>query len=227
MLVGVAFSVFFEAYKKFPKTGKKAKIYIQGARGTKKTFWSKMQLKRGCNLCVGLYWAIDTWGETQWGFCLALCRIGSHSCECHFGLTRSTLNGDPRWKRFLAAQVTAALIDRLMWQLGLSPYIRRFKNAAGYTLRADEPPAIDISFELTLETLGEAFALLCQDMDGEAPMTGVLAPYAALLEELEQIKYVDKIEESGPLAGQSIRTRFKVLHQDRVPVCAIEETEFE
>jgi hypothetical protein len=227
-LIGVAFSVFFDAFKKYPKTGKKAKIYIKGRRGTKKTFWSYMQLKRGCNLCVGLYWAIETWGETQWGFCLALSRIGSHSCECHFGLTRSTLNGDPRWERFLAAQVTAALIDRLMWQLGLSPYVRRFKNAAGYTLRGDEPPEIDIDFGLTLDLLGEAFELLFQDREADAPATDVLVPYVALCEELGRIHYVDKIEESGQLAGHGITTRFKVLRgAGNVPVCALEANELD
>jgi hypothetical protein len=58
-------------------------------------------------------------------------------------------------------------------------------------------------------------------------MMGVLAPYATPLEELEKIEYVDKIEESGPLTGHGIRIRFKVLHQDRVPICAIEKGELE
>jgi hypothetical protein len=40
---------------------------------------------------------------------------------------------------------------------------------------------------------------------------------------LADIQYVDKIEESGPLAGHGITRRFKALRgPEDVPVCALE-----
>jgi hypothetical protein len=95
-LIDVAFTVVFDVFHNYPETGKTAGIVQGGKPNDVKTFWSQLVCERGCNLCVGLYWAIERWGHTQIGFCLALARIGSHSCECHFGITRSTLNGEVR-----------------------------------------------------------------------------------------------------------------------------------
>jgi hypothetical protein len=52
-------------------------------------------------------------GRRVEGFELALNRIGSHSVECHFGITRSMLNGETRWDMFFSAQVKAVIIRRL------------------------------------------------------------------------------------------------------------------
>jgi hypothetical protein len=68
----------------------------------------------------------------------------------------------------LAAQVTAALIEQLMWQLVFFSYIRRFKNRAGDTLREVEPPAIQIDFNITLDMLAATFKLLSEDRDEDA-----------------------------------------------------------
>jgi hypothetical protein len=67
-------------------------------------------------------------------FPLALDRISSHPCECHFGTVRSTLNGETRAKSFSMAGINAVLIRRSMVHLGLHPFIRRFKTDAGCTL---------------------------------------------------------------------------------------------
>jgi hypothetical protein len=76
-LIQTAFSVFFKVTKEFRATGNSHGIYEASSDGNhRKTFWTKKMCMRGCNLCIGLFWAISTFGEG-----LALGRIGRHSVE--------------------------------------------------------------------------------------------------------------------------------------------------
>jgi hypothetical protein len=79
-------------------------------------------------------WVAIILAENTEDMLLALERIGSHSVECHFGTTRSTLSGDTRRDSFFKAQVKAVLIQRTMADLSLPPCIRRFKSDPGCTL---------------------------------------------------------------------------------------------
>jgi hypothetical protein len=222
-LIGVAFSVFFDMFKEYPTTGAEAGIYEKGNATQRKTFWSQVVLKRACNLCVGLHWALWKWGYTE-GFFLALARIGSHSCECHFGMTRSTLNGDTRWKRFLSAEVTAALVHWFMEELDLSPYIRRFKNGGGCTISDEFPGQIEVDFGLSVEMVLDTFHLLMQEAPLPARVT-VMTAFAELSDRLKEIEYVERIEESSPFGGQSITTRFRVIssHPSGPPLLAADD----
>jgi hypothetical protein len=215
--IQTAFSVFWDMVKDYPATGADAKIWESGAAGLPKTFYTHVVLKKGCNLCVGLYWAIDRWGYTQWGFCLALSRIGEHACECHFGMTRSTLNGDVRWARFLQAQVIASLIHRILREFGLTPYIRRFKNEAGCTLIPGQLGIIDIDFgnivdliEATFDLLraGEEMAVICEDVT-------MMTPFQQLTEALGGIEYEEHIPGGSAFSGHGITTRMIALHGPR------------
>jgi hypothetical protein len=208
-LIQSAFTVFWDMAKDYPPTGADAKIWEVGDASLPKTFWTHVVLKRGCNLCVGLYWAIDRWGHTQWGFCLALSRISEHACECHFGMTRSTLNGDIRWTRFLQAQVIAALIHRILREFGLSPYSRRFKNEAGCTLVPDRPGTIDIDFGLTVELIANTFDLLREDREPEVIAADVtmMAPFQQLSETLAAIEYAEKFGGGSSFSGHGITSR--------------------
>jgi hypothetical protein len=212
-LIEVAFTVFFDVFHNYPETGHEAGILQQGKPDELKTFWSILVCQRGCNLCVGLYWAIERWGHTQFGFCLALARIGSHSCECHFGITRSALNGETRWCRFVAAQVTASLIHRILWELDIAPYIRRFKNEGGTTLDPDAPGVVEMSFELTIELMELTLACLCTNKEREVLSSEetIMTPFLALRDRLEEIEYREKIPLGSPMAGQSIATRWRVF----------------
>jgi hypothetical protein len=97
VLLRVAFTAFFEYVKHYPEGGWSSRIYeITVAGCQRKTLWTKSMYRRGCKTCLGIFWALKKYcgnGECP----LALSRIGSHSLECNFGMTRNTLNGDPRW----------------------------------------------------------------------------------------------------------------------------------
>jgi hypothetical protein len=136
-LLSTAFEVFFDYAKNYPKTGPHLNLSVRTITScSRKTFWTQIMCKRACNLCVGLYFEIFEWMNHP-TFPLALGRISSHPCECHFGTVRSTLNGDTRAKSFVRAEINAVLIRRSMVHLGLHPYIRRFKTDAGCTLTPD------------------------------------------------------------------------------------------
>jgi hypothetical protein len=217
-LIETAFSAFFDMAIEYPNTGSRCrpgyhhKIVEVGARTLVKTLWTRTVLKRGCNLCVGVWWSLARWGCTE-GFFLALSRIGSHSCECHFGITRSMLSGDTRWNRFLSAQVTAALIHRILAQLGLSPYIRRFQNEAGCTLNAARPGTIQASFDSVIETVARAYELLREGREEEfaRDQLTVITPFVEISEKLQAIHYTEKIEKTTTYAGYSITGRWKVF----------------
>jgi hypothetical protein len=209
-LIEVAFSVFFYVFPEYPVTGAGENLHGKGKATQRKSLWSQVVLKRACNLCVGLYWTLSKWGHTE-GFCLALARIGSHSCDCHFGITRSTLTEDTRWKRSLSAQVAAALIHRFMQELDLSRDIRRFKNGGGCTLSDRWPGRIDVDFNASLESILETSPLLKREEDALNGRVRVMTPFEELSNRLKKIEYVERIEETGSFGGQSITTRFRVI----------------
>lgn len=130
-----------------PECGRESHISERTNPGCdRKTFWTKSMCHRACNTCVGLQCAIRQVRTGEWGdnFELALNRIGSHSVECHFGMTRSTLRGDPRWLRFFSAQISAVIIQRIMRDLEFHPYIRRFVMTVGCVLHLDTAESVTV-----------------------------------------------------------------------------------
>jgi hypothetical protein len=212
-LIQIAFTVFFEMALNYPETGREHGIYARCGPHTIKTFWTIGMLKRACNYCVGVYWALCKWGLSQ-EFWLALARIGSHPVECNFGMTRATLNGDPSWKRFFAAQVNAALVRRVMWNFNIRPYIRRFRNEAGCTLGPGRQGRISVDFTAFADFVLQAVGMLRNNERQELLSLDVtiLTPFQVLSDELAKCKYVEKIRKASDFSGHSITGRFIWLH---------------
>lgn len=103
--------------------------------------------------------AVQHWSKEDWeDFWLALNRIASHSCEEHFGTTRSTVKRDPRADHFVAAEVTAALIHDISRALGIKPLIRRFREIAGCTLIPGTCGLIFVEFGDIMNRISALFA---------------------------------------------------------------------
>jgi hypothetical protein len=205
-LIQVAFSIFFRMLKDYPATGQHAGIYEKGADPSlRKTLWTVAMCTRACNLCVGLYWAIETFD------CLPLGRIGTHSVECHFGTTRSMLRGDTRWDHFLGREVDSILAQKIMRELNLKPYIRRFMGISGSVIRAtDDPNLITVSFEDIPQRV-EAFAVALKH--GAAAMTvfdrrSILLSFEELNQKLFQAGHKEEIDRPGLTGGLAIMGRF-------------------
>jgi hypothetical protein len=91
-LLETAFYVFFQLNQYFPKceTGQgRAEKAMAGC--APRTLWAKNMCRRACNLCLEIEYAIlMVLGRSDGEIQLAVQRIGSHDCECHFGTTRRT-----------------------------------------------------------------------------------------------------------------------------------------
>jgi hypothetical protein len=158
-LLYTALSVFFSMWRDDRTTGRRAGISGRTPAGySRKTLWTRVMCQRRCNLCVGLYWAVKKWGREAWeDFWLALNRIASHSCHWHFGTTRSTLSGDPRYNKFMTAEVTPALIHDVICAVGPRPFIRRFQEVAECTLAPGADNLISVEFDHIMEWIYEVF----------------------------------------------------------------------
>jgi hypothetical protein len=208
-LIQLAFSLFFKMKKQYPQTGVSSGIYEVGKRVDRKTLWTQVMCIRACNLCIGLYWAINQYPEG-----LRLGRIGTHSVECLFGTTRSMLRGDTRWDRFLGAQVDAIIVQKLLKEFDLQPYIRRFRNISGVTLMGDNSELIDVSFDDVPRKL-EGFQDLLrtfQEIEG-SDLAGldnksIAWGFVNLCTKLKAAGYTEKILRSSLTRGACIVDRF-------------------
>jgi hypothetical protein len=205
-LIQAAFHVFFSMIKNYPRTGARAGIYEAGRAGTdvKKTFWTKNMCIRACNLCVGLTWAITTTPDY-----LALGRIGTHSMECLFGTTRSVLRGDTRWEKFLSAEVDAMMVRRVLSDLHVETYIRRFRNVSGHTLIPGNARCVHQEFREIAGGL-EAWASLLACTDDKSLLWCdmiFIAPFGLLPDKLAEVGYVERIPQSSRTSGGAIPTR--------------------
>jgi hypothetical protein len=207
-LIQDAFSVFFEMALKYPATEQDQGIFEKCGPDFVKTFWTCVMLTRPCNLCVGVDWALGKWGLSR-EFWLALARIRTHPVECHFGITRSTLNGNAHWDKFFAAQVTAVMVKRIMWQFDLRPDIRRFRNEAGCILGPEHVGELSIDFDLIVEMIRDVFGGLWRNKGDELVQRDVtiITPFEFLSQELGRLQYVEKIKKVSKLSGDSITTR--------------------
>jgi hypothetical protein len=203
-LLAVAFYMFFVMKRCYPKTGRKAGIVQQGGATGTKTFWRTSTCVRGCNLCVALYWAIWKYGE---GTELALYRIGSHSVECLFGMTRSMLNNDMRWGSFLSTQAKAMMIHNMMKNMGLRPYIRRFMNEGGCCVLAHEVGLVDhILTQEAMDEIKKVCVALAEKKEPANPAT--LGWFKELRDSLIGVGFHEKVPHSSPRTGHSIGYRF-------------------
>jgi hypothetical protein len=217
VLLQVAFSFFFAMMKEFPKCGATKGITENKTKDSpRQTLWTKAMCRRACNLCVGLYWAIQKFCTPEYmaaGFKLALNRIGTHPVECHFGMTRSTLNGDPRWERFFSAQVKAVMIRRVMRRLKIKSYIRRFSQPAGCEVPQDTESSVSLklppgSSGLHNDVL-QMLRYLRENRRHRANDTGygLLAMFSQLYKDLGA-SALPNIRQSGPTSGGCIETRW-------------------
>jgi hypothetical protein len=204
-LLQAAFSVFFRMAKNYPTTGKGPGIYENSSQtGHRKTLWTKGMCQRGCNLCIGLYWAITTHPRD-----LALGRIGSHSVECHFGTTRSLLRNENRWQRFLSAEVDSLLVREILDELHLAPYIRRFKTTAGYTHGQNSEDLIDCNFEGIIESFELIAGHFPLQTEESIPYDALFTrPYVHLSELLERAGHIESITSPSPTSGWGIFNRY-------------------
>jgi hypothetical protein len=226
-LLDCAYRCFKSYLDTYPATGVAAGITeIENQKCDKKTLWTKNMCVRACNLCVGLYWACDLWTEDGCAYPLALGRIGSHSCECHFGMTRSMLRGDTRYQQFFWAQVRAVLVKTIMTTHHLDPYIRRFKNEAGCTLEQGVGAQVGIRVSPGLTAIADrtAFAVKVKYRLGRERKPGPrkeddplfhakswIADLSRLIHNLHTdllaAGYVEKVRMSSSTSGASIVSR--------------------
>jgi hypothetical protein len=209
-LIQTAFSIFFTMVKQYPQTGGAYGIYENSAKaGERKTLWTRVMCIRACNLCIGLYWAINEYPEG-----LGLGRIGTHSVECLFGTTRSMLRGDTQWSRFLGAQVDAIMVQKILREFNMQPYIRRFRNVSGCTLVADDSRLINIAFDGIPLKL-ELFRTLLRTVEDPSAVVSELGladecigwHFVNLCEELNAAGYAEKIVDGGPTRHYCIFNR--------------------
>jgi hypothetical protein len=211
-LIQIAFLLFFRMAQNFPQTGKAYGIYSSSREHTdRKTLWSKNMCTRGCNLCIGLNWAIRTHPEF-----LALGRIGSHSLESHFGMTRSVLRGETRWLRFLSAEVDAILIQRLLVKLDMRSYIRRIRTISGFTLGSSIGPLADVEVG-EIQEKAEMMAILVmlddeEDREGNnvlvMDVTSLLWFFVNLSTALSDVGDVEKVAKSSRTSGACAMNRY-------------------
>jgi hypothetical protein len=195
--------MFFLMKRHYPETGRNAGIVQQGGAAETKTFWRKPMCVRACNLCVALYWAIWKYGPEM---DLALYRIGSHSVECLFGMTRSMLNNDMRWASFLSTQAKAMMIHNMMRGMELHPYIRRFLNEGGCCVLAREEGLVEHG--LTKEAMDEITAV-CNALAGnQEPEALKLEWFRELMDLLIEVGGHERVRHSSPRSAYSIRFRF-------------------
>jgi hypothetical protein len=128
-------------------------------------------------------------------------------------MTRSTLKNDPRDERFLSAEVDAALIDDIMRELDLPPYVRRFKTEGGCTLGPRSSDSVYVPFGDIIARITQPFEQLKGDPElSHLPMSDpFISPFVALNAALKAHNGVVQINESGVMAGGAIRTPFFML----------------
>lgn len=210
-LIQASFSVFLRMCEHYPACGADFHISEKTVSSCdRKTFWTKSMCRRACNTCVGLYWAIRMSQRPENdGLEAALNRIGSHSVECHFGMTRSTLNCDTRWERFFSAQVTAVLIQKVIRKLGFHLYIRRLAMPAGCIVLPDTRKSIRVEMGDIIERIENVSLQMSACRDGEALADGssFMVPLFILKQQLDSSGWVEPIPESGRLSGGGIKNR--------------------
>jgi hypothetical protein len=215
-LLSTAFDIFFSYVTNYPDTGLQSGISERTITGgERKTFWTRIMCKRACNLCVGLYWSITEWLHDP-TYPLALDRISSHPCECHFGMTRSTLKGDTRAERFLNAEINAVLIRRSITHLGLRPYIRRFKTEAGCTLLPGSSQEKLVNVPSWSRELCGLITCMGRNEGYARGWFGALLHHLKnLAQSLAEAGWVEKAGKSSLLSGGSITLRlFKLSKKD-------------
>jgi hypothetical protein len=130
----------------------------------RQTLSDKVMCPRAYNLRAWVYWDIQKSCTGEYlaaGLELTLNLIENHSFECQLGMTRGTLNGGPRWIRFVAAQVKAVVIRRVTQQLGFRPYIGRFSQRAGCIVGPDREDPVFFKF-------GQSCSISCRKGGGSA-----------------------------------------------------------
>jgi hypothetical protein len=216
-LLRTGFFVLFHSHKHFPKCTASEGISEIGRRDCpRKTLWTKNMCRRASNLCMEIGYAILTAKSTE-DLLLAIQRIGSHDCVCHFGTTRSTLRGDTRWTSFFTAQVNAVLIHRAMTDLGLHPYIRRLRSVADCTLLGPDHGTVDVRFEHMLHKIDQIVGFLVgwQSHLARANCESLIQPFRGLARRFAEIGWSEKARKSSPQSGGGIQQRlFTVSYTD-------------
>jgi hypothetical protein len=235
-----------EAHKRtrLPKGQKKTKVpreiwenNVAGA--TKLTLWTKNMCKRGCNLCVLVYWAIMRWDLAGRPFPLALGRIGTHSVECFFGMIRSLLRGDTRFELFESTEVRAVLARFIMQKLGIKQFKKRFANEGGCAIPVDDlrlllpldddddPEQPKVAGKIYIKNERTLFDNALNDLEiiatkirtqqetkdldiRRAQCQNIIAPFIALGKEVQRLNIHEKDVSYSPFRGIATVARFFV-----------------
>jgi hypothetical protein len=105
-----------------------------------------------------------------------------------------------------------------MWTYSIRPYIRRFKNEAGCILSPHLAADIDFSFGGTMESV---WKVMCRSWENREAILAseaesVITPLIELSNQLNYVRYVEKIVGPSELAGQCISNRWSILkHPER------------
>jgi hypothetical protein len=227
-LLEVAHAAFQWMLSVYPDTGKEAGIYERspsknaksGSKEPQKmTLWTRLLCYRGCNLCVSIYWALDSYLNmpAEEKGTLALNRIGTHSLECGFGEYRSVLRHDTRKSSMISVQAASIAVREVMGTMYIDAFIDRFKETAGCTLNKADG-TVQVDFYGILEPVSQISAIirsqkmLKKGSQGYIEKCAVLVrPFQELLVKLRALKWTDKFDRSSEDAGYGLDRNFRKL----------------
>jgi hypothetical protein len=241
-LLDIAYTALHAVSEKWPKTGMEEGIFQKRGKGTKNakgpvymTFWLPQTVRRAMNLCVTLYLEIWDWYYIHHcPYPLALSRFGTHSIECHFGITRSIMKGDARLERFLSAQMNAVLVREIAFEFQLPGFLRRFRqNEGGIVLTKDMEfiPMPDLDFDQATDQLKNIVSILivqsnCEEgsakyLETAEPVMRTMRRYFSYLYEAGEINEVHRFSLTSGLGMQrwfvKSEPQLAIEYQDEEP----------
>jgi hypothetical protein len=114
----------------------------------------------------------------------------------------------------------AAMIQRFMRELGLHPYIRRFKSEAGYTTDPSRPGPVAVPFPNMVERIDDACSCLAHNQSyklSAADTPSFMTPFMELSTALSGAGWIERVRKSSRLPGSSITGCFFLIPQEAGP----------
>jgi hypothetical protein len=200
-MLEVCFALFREAYRRLRGVPRGERLPQRGAAGVTQTMADLNQLRRAMNLCIAICASL-----TLAVGAVALGRIGTHSVEAHFGITRSALRGVSDWRSWIRAEGFASLMPELRRSLGLGDARPRRSRSGlpGARVGPEDPDGAVAAFECDLRELLAAARTFVNSPRARRPV-------AIFLEYLHwaaaMLRDEDEPAAPGPLAGPAIAYR--------------------
>jgi hypothetical protein len=116
----------------------------------------------------------------------------------------------------------------LLKELDLRPYIRRFRNVSGCTLKPDDRPLVTVDFGDLREKLVRLTALVAGECDRFAIRNddSIAWNFVSLADELVKVGYKEKIRDSSDTSGACIFNRlFAASSEKKRMIVPVEEPE--